>query len=530
MTALDAGAARAAYDGLVEEAKRAYDALVGDAATSVLVGTATCGRSAGALPVRDAFREELAAIGVDAPVVEVGCLGHCYAEPLAVVKRPGYPSMVYHHLTPATARVLVRKFFLEEDPYLDVFLGAGQANDAFPALADLPRFGREHRRLLARCGWIDPADVKHFLATGGYAGLVRALAMTPDEVIGAVRASGLRGLGGAGFPAWRKWEACRAHDAGPCGTAAPGCAGSSENGKGARPGAAVPHEKYLICNADEGDPGAFMDRTLLESDPHAVLEGMLAAARAIGAERGYVYVRAEYPLAVARARKAIADARAIGVLGESVLGSGMRFDVAVFEGAGAFVCGESSALMLSIEGKRGTPRVRPPQSTEAGLFGKPTVLNNVKTLASVGPILRDGPAAFAAVGTERSKGTAVFALAGKIAGPGLVEVPMGTTLRALLFEIGGGVPRGKRFKAVQIGGPSGGCLPESMLDAPIDFDALARAGSMMGSGGMVVLDQDNCVVDAARYFLEFTQRESCGKCTFCRIGTRHLLDLLTKIT
>jgi NADH-quinone oxidoreductase subunit F len=499
---IDTQTASERYASLLEESRKEHGDLLGEAAFTVMVGTATCGRSAGALPVLEAFQEQCEDSGLEARVFEVGCMGHCYAEPMALLKRPGYPPMVYHHLNPLMAKNLVKNFFGQDEPMLEFLLGAAEANEAIPALTDLPRFGREARRLLHRAGVHDPTDIRQAIALGAYAGLVRALELGPEEVIEAVNLSGLRGMGGAGFPVGRKWATCREQP---------------------------PGDRYIICNADEGDPGAFMDRTLLESDPHAVLEGMLIGAFAIGARNGYVYVRAEYPLAIRRLEKAIEDARKEGLLGSNVLGSGFGFDLEIAPGAGAFVCGEETALIASIEGKRGMPRPRPPYTAVEGLYGQPTVLNNVKSLASIGMILKDGPEAFSSMGTESSKGTEVFALAGKIANPGLVEVPLGTTLRELIFDIGGGVPEGKKFKAVQIGGPSGGCLPESMLDTPIDFDALARAGSMMGSGGMVVLDEDNCMVETARYFLDFTQNESCGKCTFCRIGTRHMLDLLDGI-
>jgi NADH-quinone oxidoreductase subunit F len=340
--------------------------------------------------------------------------------------------------------------------------------------------------------------------------------MEPGEIVEELRLSDLRGLGGGGFPTWRKWRMCAEAPATP---------------------------RYVVCNADEGDPGAFMDRTIIESDPHSVLEGMIVAGRAVGSELGYVYVRREYPLAVERLRIAIRQARERGLLGRDVLGSGLAFDVRIAEGAGAFVCGESTALMYSIEGKRGMPRVRPPRSAEAGLWGRPTLLNNVKTYSSVTYIMGESASAFASVGTGGSKGTAVFALAGKVLNTGLVEVAMGTTLRQVVFDIGGGVPPARKgssvagdtkvfpraFKAVQIGGPSGGCLPASELDTPVDFDELSDAGAMMGSGGMVIMDEDNCAVETARFFLEFTQKESCGKCTFCRIGTRHMLDILERI-
>ncbi len=506
MSGLEVQEARARFDALRAEAERCCRTPSGDQTDQpvrVMVGTATCGRSAGAMDVLHAFRRRLTEMHHQARVQEVGCMGHCYAEPMAIIERPGYPPMCYHHLNPIIACNLVDEFITSgEDPQLEFLLGALEPDERFPSLMDLPRFGREERRILARCGLHDPRDIHQAIARGAYAGFMSALEMSPGRIIHTLRESGLRGLGGAGFLVWLKWQACREQPE---------------------------KTRYLICNADEGDPGAFMDRTVLESDPHSVLEGMLIGALVIRATRGYAYVRAEYPLAVERLRRAIADARRVGLLGKDVLGSGLVFDVEVVEGAGAFVCGESSALMRSIEGKRGIPRIRPPQSTERGLLGKPTVLNNVKSLACVGHILREGAEWFSRLGTEHSKGTAVFALAGKIVNPGLVEVPMGTTLQELVFEIGGGIPNGKKFKAVQIGGPSGGCLPGSHLDTPIDFDALADAGAMMGSGGMVVLDEDNCMVETARYFLEFTQRESCGACTFCRIGTRHMLDVLTAI-
>ena len=502
MTRLDADRARDTFSDLEKRARAEFDRFFGDGATSILVGTATCGRSAGALPVLESFQQAVSEAGIDANILQVGCIGHCYAEPMAQINRPGFPPLVYHHLNPVIARNLVDNFIKEGDPLFEFLLGA-QSGEEYPKLSDLPRYGKEVRRLLGRCGLHDPENLDQAIALGAYSGLVPAIKMGPEAVIAAVSDSGLRGLGGAGFLTGRKWKACRDQ-------------------------AAAPH--YIICNGDEGDPGAFMDRTILESDPHAVIEGMIIGALAIDAQQGFVYVRAEYPLAVEKMRRAIVDAKALGLLGENILGSGFSFDLEVFEGAGAFVCGESSALMYSIEGRRGMPRVRPPQSVAYGLYGKPTVLNNVKSFANVGPLIKEGPKSFKSVGTGASKGTAVFALAGKIANPGLVEVPMGMTLRELIFDIGGGIPRGKQFKAVQIGGPSGGCLPESLLDTPVDFDALDSAGAMMGSGGMVILDEDNCMVEAARYFLEFTQRESCGKCTFCRVGTKHMLHILERIT
>ncbi len=487
-----------------------------DGGLVVEVGAATCGRAAGAIPVVEAFCKAIEERGAGL-VRTVGCMGHCYAEPMAVIHGPGWPPILFAYLTPGKARSIVSRWLDDGEPALEWALGATEPNDVLPTVTDMPRFAGETRRLLRRSGIVDPEDIGSSLAAGAYRALTRALAMSPEEIIAELRESGLRGMGGGGFPTWRKWDACRMTPVTP---------------------------RYVVCNADEGDPGAFMDRTIIESDPHAIIEGMVIAGHAVGSSIGIVYVRREYPLAVARLHTAIAQAEEHGLLGPDVLGSGLRFDIEISQGAGAFVCGESSALMYSVEGRRGMPRVRPPRSAEAGLHGKPTLLNNVKTFASVPMIVGESPAWFSSVGTEKSKGTALFALAGKITGTGLVEVAMGTTLRSIIFDTGGGVPPArkgstvegearlfrKKFKAVQIGGPSGGCLPESELSTPIDFDALAGAGAMMGSGGMVILDEDNCAVETARFFLEFTQKESCGKCTFCRIGTRHMLDILTRIT
>ncbi|MBI5500108.1 MAG: NAD(P)H-dependent oxidoreductase subunit E [Deltaproteobacteria bacterium] len=500
-------------------ADAAWGALWDGTTPTVWVGTATCGKAAGADKVLEAFRR-VAGSSVPAltthdsrlttppptppwHVLEVGCLGHCYAEPLAIVRHPAWPPLVFGHLSAASAESIATRLLAGEEPPFELVLGALEPNELLPVMDDLPRYAGERRWLLRRAGRIVPADVEQYVRHDGYAGLAKALTVPPDDVIAEVRRAGLRGLGGGGFGAARKWEECRK---------APG------------------DERYVIANGDEGDPGAFMDRTLMESDPHAILEGMAIVGHAVGARRGYVYVRAEYPLAVRTMTEAVRNARAAGVLGDGMMGTAIPFDVEICQGAGAFVCGESSALMASLEGRRGYPRVRPPHSTEQGLWSRPTVLNNVKTLAATARILERGAGEFAAVGTARSKGTAVFALAGKIVNPGLIEVPMGTTLRRVVHELGGGVPGGKALRAVQIGGPSGGCLPASALDTPVDFDSLAGAGAMMGSGGLVVLDEDDCLVESARYFMEFARGESCGKCTFCREGTHRLLELLTRIT
>ena len=503
---------------LQEKALKDYRVIDGGEEPSIYVGTATCGRSAGSIEVVSAFEDTLKTLGIEAGVVRVGCHGHCYAEPMVVVSKPGWPPIMYGYITPNRAQSLVKRFFNEEDPALEWALGATKENDLIPTIYETPRWSMERRSLLKNCGSIDPENINHYIALGGYKGLVSALKMAPTEVIEEIKKAGLRGLGGAGFHTWKKWDICRSTPSG---------------------------EKYVICNADEGDPGAFMDRTILESDPHSIIEGMIIAGFSIGAEFGYIYVRKEYPLAVSVMSRAVAQATEIGLLGENILGSEINFEVKINQGAGAFVCGEETALMISMEGKRGMPRPRPPYPAISGLRGKPTLINNVKTLASVSRILAKGADEFSSAGTETCKGTAVFALAGKIQNAGLVEVPFGTTLRKVIFDIGGGVPSlikasniagetpiavTKEFKAVQIGGPSGGCLPDSLLDTPICFDTIVNTGAIMGSGGMVILDENNCAVETARYFLEFTQNESCGKCTFCRIGTKHMLDILTRIT
>lgn len=469
----------------------------------VLVGTATCGRAAGALEILSVFREEVEKHHLDVEIREVGCMGHCYAEPLVVIARPDFPTLCYGPVDEGTARRLVADYLLDNDPCYDFAIFALDPNDEFPTFEDFPRGIIEKKIILADCGLIDPEDVDHYIARDGYAALAGVLERDPFNVIEEIKESKLRGRGGAGYPTGLKWERCHLAEGSP---------------------------KYVICNADEGDPGAFMDRAILESNPHQLIEGLIIAAYAVQATRGYIYVRAEYPLAVSRLRVALAQAREKGLLGEVILGSGFNFDIDIFQGSGAFVCGEETALIASIEGCAGVPRHRPPYPAASGLFGKPTVINNVKTLSYVPHIMRQGASWFKSIGTENSPGTAVFALAGKVVGTGLAEVPMGTTIRQLVYDVGNGIKDEKAFKAVQIGGPSGGCLPESALDLPIDFDSLQEAGAMMGSGGLVVLDEDDCMVEIARFFLDFTQKESCGKCTFCRLGTKQMLAILTEIT
>jgi len=491
------------FEEMKKQAELGWEELFNSNKPVIVVGAATCGRAAGAMEVVQALRNELKRQNLDCPVIEVGCMGHCYAEPTVIISKPGFPPICYGHVNPVIAERLVKEFILRDDPCLEFVLGALEENELIPSFADFPRAGYEKKVILKNCGQIDPTKIEHYIANGGYSALVKALQMSPDDLINEVKRSGLRGRGGAGFPTGEKWEICRSTPGKP---------------------------KYIICNGDEGDPGAFMDRAILESDPHSVIEGMIIAGYAIGARYGYIYVRAEYPLAVERVQIALSQARKSKFLGTHILGSDFSFDIRLFQGSGAFVCGEETALIASLEGSPGMPEYRPPYPATVGLYGKPTVINNVKSLASIPHIIENGAEWFASTGTEESKGTAVFALAGKIVNTGLVEVPMGTTLRQVIFDVGSGIPSGKRFKAVQIGGPSGGCLPESALDVPIDFDSLTDAGAMMGSGGMVVLDEDDCMVEIARYFLEFTQRESCGKCTFCRLGTKQMLEILTDIT
>jgi len=491
---------REEYSKLLEEAREKVKS--GEGRARVLVGTATCGVSAGALKIKENFINEIEAKGLDADVVEVGCMGHCYAEPLAVIAKPGFPPVCYGYLDDGLVHRLVEDFLAGDDPSYEYALAALERNDVFPTFEDFPRGVYEEKLILENCGYIDAYDLDSYIARDGYGALAKALSGEPRAVLEEVKAANLRGRGGAGFPAGIKWEA-------------------SLNGGDS--------EKYVICNADEGDPGAFMDRSILESDPHLVIEGMILCAYAIGAEKGYLYIRAEYPRAVGHVQQAIDRAREKGLLGTSILGTDFNFDLEIFQGSGAFVCGEATALVSSMEGKMGMPESRPPRLASHGLRGKPTILNNVKTFAYVPFIINRGADWFKEIGTEESPGTAVFSLVGKVNSTGLVEVPMGTTLRQLIFEVGDGLRDGKEFKAVQIGGPSGGCLPESALDVPIDFDSLHEAGAIMGSGGLVVMDENDCMVAVARYFLEFTQHESCGKCTFCRLGTKHMLDILNDI-
>jgi NADH-quinone oxidoreductase subunit F len=457
----------------------------------VKVGMSSCGIAAGAGPVYEKL-ESLVKGREDVELKKVGCIGLCFHEPLVEIERDG-KSEIFGEVTAENVVSL-----LEGSPALSPILS--QTVEEAP---ENPMMDKQVRIVLRNCGLIDPQKIEEYEERGGYSSLRKSVFdLTQDQVIDEVLKSGLRGRGGAGFPTGMKWRF--AHDA-----------------KG--------DSKYVVCNADEGDPGAFMDRSVLEGDPHSVIEGMAICGYAIGAAQGIIYCRAEYPLAIKHLNKALEQAREKGYLGKNILGSGFSFDIYIKEGAGAFVCGEETALIASIEGKRGMPRPRPPFPAHKGVFGKPTNINNVETLANIPWILANGHEAFAQYGTEKSKGTKVFALAGKIKKGGLVEVPMGMPLRDVIFSIGGGIQQDKAFKAVQMGGPSGGCIPADLIDTPVDYESITATGAIMGSGGMVVMDEGTCMVDVARFFLSFTQKESCGKCPFCRIGTKRMLEILTRI-
>ena len=493
------------FSALQEEAKRRHSKFKEAEIPKIHIGLATCGIASGALETKKAFESTLAERNIDAVIHTVGCMGHCYAEPVVVIDHSasGFPPILYHEVTPGKAKMLVKLFLEEGDPRFEHVYGAMEDNEMIPSVMEFPRFKQEKRVVMDKCGRIDPEDIYEYIAEGGYASFVKALERPSEDIIEEVQRSGLRGRGGAGFLTGKKWALAK-------------------NAEG--------REKIVICNADEGDPGAYMDRTILESNPHQVLEGMAICAHAVGARKAIIYVRAEYSLAIKIVEKAIEQAKDAGVLGSNILRCGFDLTVDVFQGSGAFVCGEETALIQSIEGYRGMPKYRPPYPVQHGLYGQPTIINNVKTFASVPPILENGAAWYRGIGTENSPGTAIFSVVGHVVHPGLVEIPMGVTLRTLIFDICGGISDKKKFKAVQIGGPSGGCLPEKFLDTPIEFDSLTKIGAMMGSGGMVVMNEDACVVEVSRYFLNFTQNESCGKCTFCRIGTHHMLNILERIT
>ncbi|EPR11980.1 NADH-quinone oxidoreductase subunit NuoF [Ruminiclostridium papyrosolvens] len=469
----------------------------------VLVCAGTGCTSSNSLKIMDEMEALLASNGLDSEVkiVKTGCFGLCAEGPIVVVYPEG---AMYTRVEVSDVKEIVEEHLLKGRIVKRLLAGEKESEDISKSLEGVDFFNRQMRIALRNCGRINPEDINEYIAFDGYKALENVLTeMTPEAVIDEMKKSGLRGRGGGGFPTGMKWDFAAKQTA---------------------------DQKYVCCNADEGDPGAFMDRSVLEGDPHSVIEAMSIAGFAIGATQGYIYVRAEYPIAVKRLQLAIDQAIEYGILGDNVLGTGHKFNLEIRLGAGAFVCGEETALMTSIEGHRGEPRPRPPFPAVKGLWGKPTILNNVETYANVPVIILKGAEWFSGIGTEKSKGTKVFALGGKINNTGLVEVPMGTTLREVVYDIGGGIPKGKKFKAAQTGGPSGGCIPASHLDTPIDYDSLIALGSMMGSGGLIVMDEDNCMVDIAKFFLEFTVDESCGKCPPCRIGTKRMLEILERIT
>ncbi len=453
--------------------------------------------------VRDAFLNELRGHEADEEIAvrKTGCRGFCEHGPIVVVE----PEKTFYHSVKKDDVAEVVSETIKGKTVERLLYEDGATGQKCIHESDIPFYKKQARVVLRHCGHIDPTRIEDYIKVGGYDALAKTVSkLSPEEVIACIKDSGLRGRGGAGFPTGRKWE-------------------SSRNAPG--------EEKYIICNGDEGDPGAFMDRSVMEGDPHSVLEGMMIAAYAVGARKGIIYVRSEYPLAVRHLATAIAQATDLGLLGRNIMGSGLDFEIEIVKGAGAFVCGESTALVMSVEGKRGFPKPLPrPNTSVVGLWGMPTVLNNVETLACVPAIILNGAEWFAGIGTEKSKGTKIFALTGNIKNTGLVEVPMGTTLKEIIFDIGGGIRKGRQFKAVQTGGPSGGCIPESLLDLPVDYESLARVGSIMGSGGMLVMDERTCMVNMARYFLDFAQNESCGQCTLCKLGTRQMFEILNDIT
>ena len=469
----------------------------------ILICTGTGCTASGAKEVLAKFEQELKAkkLWDEVSVVETGCHGFCEGGPLVIIYPEG---TFYTRVKPEDVAEIVEEHILKGRIVSRLLFKEPLTAEQVPNYSDIGFYKKQHRLVLRNCGHINPDSLEEYIGADGYEGLAKALlTMTPEEVVEEMKKTGLRGRGGGGFPTGMKWMFC-AKSPGP--------------------------KKYVICNADEGDPGAFMDRSLLEGDPHAILEGMTICAYAIGSDEGYIYCRAEYPLAIKRLKQAIAQAEEAGLLGENILGKNFNFTIHIKEGAGAFVCGEETALMASIEGKRGMPRPRPPFPAVKGLWEKPSNINNVETFANIPYIFRVGAEEYAKLGTEKSKGTKVFALTGKINNTGLAEVPMGITMREIIFDIGGGIMDGKKFKAVQIGGPSGGCIPEQLLDTPVDYDSLIAAGAMMGSGGLVVMDEGTCMVDVAKFFLNFTQSESCGKCTPCREGTKRMLEMLIDIT
>ena len=460
----------------------------------IVIGSGSCGIAAGAHKVQTAFEAIIAEKGLNLSVEQTGCIGTCYLEPIVDVVDDAGKKITFVNVTTEDARRIIDDYVVAQKELADLQISQ----------EDITMIGKQKRIVLRNSGLIDPEQIDDYLAVDGYVAAQKCLLeLTPEDIIDTVKVAGLKGRGGAGFPTWFKWDAAKK---------SPGTT------------------KYMVCNADEGDPGAFMDRSVLESDPHALIEGMLIGAKAIGASEGIVYVRAEYPLAIVRLQKAIDQAREKGYLGNDIFGTGFSFDLRIKAGAGAFVCGEETALIASLEGERGMPRLKPPFPAQKGYWNKPTNINNVETFANVPWIFRNGGDAYAALGTQESKGTKVFALTGKVKKGGLVEIPMGLTLHDVIFDIGGGIKADKAFKAVQMGGPSGGCIPASLLGTQIDYAEITKTGAIMGSGGMVVMDETTCMVDMARFFLDFTCKESCGKCTYCRVGTTRMLEILNRIT
>lgn len=489
-----------------ESAKKRWSEFSESDKPRILVGAATCGRAAGALDVMEEFKKELSAAGISDKVelVETGCLGLCYAEPLVEIRACGTPSVLYSNVSPKDVAKLVKEHVVGGNAVREKAeaVMSDAEYDGIVPFKKHPMVELQKRVVLRNCGVINPDDFGHYLARGGYEGLERAFSMSPEDVIEEMKKSGLRGRGGAGFPTGMKWSFARASKS---------------------------DEKYIICNADEGDPGAFMDRSVLEGDPHAIVEGLMIAGYAIGAQHAYIYVRSEYPLAIERLKTAIKQAEEAGLLRKK-LENGFEFEIKIKKGSGAFVCGEETSLMASIEGVRAMPRPKPPFPANSGLFKKPTNINNVETLAATSSIMRMGADKYAAFGSEKSRGTKTFSLAGKIKRTGLIEVELGIKLGDIVNKIGGGCTDGKNFKAVQTGGPSGGCLTKEHFDLPVDYENLAAVGSIIGSGGMVVMNEDSCMVEVAKYFVNFTENESCGKCVPCRMGTQHLHRILEKIT
>lgn len=488
-----------------ESAKKRWSEFFESDKPRILVGAATCGRAAGALDVMEEFKKELSAAGISDKVelVETGCLGLCYAEPLVEIRACGTPSVLYSNVSPKDVAKLVKEHVVGGNAVREKAeaVMSDAEYDGIVPFKKHPMVELQKRVVLRNCGVINPDDFGHYLARGGYEGLERAFSMSPEDVIEEMKKSGLRGRGGAGFPTGMKWSFARASKS---------------------------DEKYIICNADEGDPGAFMDRSVLEGDPHAIVEGLMIAGYAIGAQHAYIYVRSEYPLAIERLKTAIKQAEEAGLLRKK-LENGFEFEIKIKKGSGAFVCGEETSLMASIEGVRAMPRPKPPFPANSGLFKKPTNINNVETLAATSSIMRMGADKYAAFGSEKSRGTKTFSLAGKIKRTGLIEVELGIKLGDIVNKIGGGCTDGKNFKAVQTGGPSGGCLTKEHFDLPVDYENLAAVGSIIGSGGMVVMNEDSCMVEVAKYFVNFTENESCGKCVPCRMGTQHLHRILEKI-